>query len=176
MLRKITNSGLLADRPNPLTVPNTYYFATDENKYYSAEGEVWVEREIDMEDLSPETDAVLVCGLSANGAVNPIKVSSEGYMIAGGVGGSVTATAGTISTLHVSQKVFDANPDRQFLYILNSSNADMYVGIGFTPTMTHGIFLHKTGGSIMFNSYFVPTQQINIIGDGANKTFTAIEG
>ena len=176
MIRKITNSGLLQNRPNPLTEPNTYYFATDENKYYSSEGDRWVEREIDMSDISPETDAVLMCGLSDNGTVNPIKVSSEGYMIAGGVGGLVTAVADTIATLHTSQKVFDANPDRQFLYILNSSNADMYVGIGFTPTMTHGIFLAKNGGAVTFNSYFVPTQQVNIIGDGANKTYTAIQG
>jgi hypothetical protein len=175
MPRKITNSGLLADRPLAVSVPNTYYYATDEGAYYSSDGENWVEREVDVNDLSPETDAILVCGISSTGSIDPVQLNPDGSLQARPGAGVVADRSGIVATGHVSQKVADANTARKFLYLLNTSNADMYVGIGFTPTVGYGMLLAKDGGSITFDS-FIPSQQINIVSDGSAKAFTALEG
>lgn len=175
MPRKITNSGLLADRPLAIAAPNTYYFATDNGKYYSSDGENWVERQVDVDDLSPETDAILICGISSTGSIDPVKLNPGGSLQIGAGAGEVANRSGTIASGNVSQKVADANTSRKFLYLLNHSNTDMYVGIGFTPTTSNGMLLLKDGGSITFDS-FVPSQQINIVCASASKVFTALEG
>lgn len=164
MLRKITNSGLLAARPSPLTVPNTYYFATDENKYYSAEGEQWVEREVDVNDITPEAEAVLNCGLSYTGAIDPIKVGAS----------PVINKSGTIASAGVSQTVSNANVERRYFIFQNVSDTDMYVSVGSSAAVGSGFLISKNGGSLTCDS-FVPIEQINVACSSSAKAFTAFE-
>jgi hypothetical protein len=164
MLRKITNSGLLADRPNPLAVPNTYYFATDEGKYYSSEGEQWVERIIDVDDISPEAESVLTCGLSHTGAIDPIKVGAA----------PVTNLSDTITAGGTAQVVSVANDSRRFFLFQNISDTDMYVGVGVTPTVGTGLLIAKNGGTLTCDS-FVPVEEIQVICATTGKVFTAFE-
>lgn len=164
MLRKITNSGPLADRPNPLAVPNTYYFATDEGKYYSSEGERWVERTVDVDDVSPESEAILSCGLSYTGAIDPIKVGAA----------PVDNLSGTISTSNTAQVIAEANDSRRFFFFQNVSNVDMYLGVGFTPTVGTGILIARSGGTLTCDS-FVPVEEIKVICESSDKAFTAFE-
>ena len=164
MLRKITNSGLLADRPNPLAVPNTYYFATDESKYYSAEGEQWVERIVDVDDVSPEAEAVLTCGLSHTGAIDPVKVGAA----------PVTNLSGTIAVGGTAQVVSVANDSRRFFLLQNISDTDMYVGVGVTPTVGTGLLIAKNGGTLTCDS-FVPVEEIQVICATTGKAFTSFE-
>lgn len=166
MLRKITHSGLLADRPNPLAVPNSYYFATDEGKYYSSEGTNWVERIVDHDDLAPDTEAVIACGISHTGAIDPIKIGS----------GPVTDKSGTIAAVGVAQTVSAANDERRFFMLQNISDTDMYVGVGvdYTLTVGSGLLIAKNGGTLTCDS-FVPIQEIKVICASAGKKFTAFE-
>jgi hypothetical protein len=164
MLRKITNSGLLANRPSPLAVPNTYYFATDEGKYYSAEGEQWVERVVDVDDVTPEAEAVLSCGLSYTGAIDPIKVGAA----------PVENLSGTITAGGTAQVVSTANTSRRFFLFQNISDTDMYVGIGVTPTVGTGLLIAKNGGTLTCDS-FVPVEEIKVICVSSGKGFTALE-
>jgi hypothetical protein len=164
MLRKITNSGLLADRPNPLTVPNTYYFATDEGIYYSAEGENWVERAVDVDDITPETEAVLACGISHTGAIDPLKTGAA----------PVDNLSGTITAGGTAQVVSEANDSRRFFLFQNISDTDMYIGVGVTPTVGTGLLLAKNGGTLTCDS-FVPVEEIQVICATTGKAFTAFE-
>jgi hypothetical protein len=155
MLRKITYSGPLADRPNPLAVPNSYYFATDEGKYYSSEGTNWVERIVDVDDIAPD---------SHTGAIDPIKIGS----------GPVTDKSGTIATGGTAQTVSSANPERRFFMLQNISDTDMYVGVGYTPAAGLGLLIAKNGGTLTCDS-FVPIEEIKVICASSGKKFTAFE-
>lgn len=167
MLRKITYSGLLADRPSPFSVPNSYYFATDDGPngtYYSSEGDRWVERIVDHDDLAPDTEAVISCGISHTGAIDPIKIGS----------GPVTDKSGTIATGETAQTVSAANAERRFFLLQNISDTDMYVGVGYTPTVGSGLLIAKNGGTLTCDS-FVPIEEIKVICASSGKKFTAFE-
>jgi hypothetical protein len=164
MLRKITNSGLLADRPNPLAVPNTYYFATDEGKYYSSEGEQWVERTVDVDDVSPESETILACGLSYTGAIDPIKVGAA----------PIQDYSGSIAVSETSQTVLEANPERRFFIFQNISDTDMYIGVGTEAVVGEGLLIAKNGGSLTCDN-FTPIEEINVACLSSGKLFTAFE-
>jgi hypothetical protein len=72
--------------------------------------------------------------------------------------------------------VFAANADRKFLLIQNVSDTDMNLGIGYDPTASTGIFLSKSGGGIVFESGFIPTQEIRILCATTGKAFVALQG
>ena len=173
MSRKPTLTGIIADIPSAISYPSHYYFASDEGKYYLSDGVSWHEYTFDFDDLSPETDAYIICGLSRTGSIDPAKVNPDGALRT--PTGSITDRSGTIASAATSQKLADANANRQYLLIQNISNADMYIGIGFTPTVGTGLFLHKDGGIFVWDK-FVPTNQINIICSSSTKAFTALEG
>ena len=175
MSRKITLTGLASAIPSAITYTNHYYYATDEEQYYLSDGVTWKEVDFDFSDVSPEAEAVLICGISPSGAINPVKLTEDGAIQTHVSSGEITDISGTVTLAHTSQQVAAANADRKFLYVLNTSNADMYLGIGFTPSIGYGILLHKNGGYFHFDTY-VPTQAINIVADGAAKTYTALEG
>lgn len=164
MLRKITYSGLLADRPSPFSVPNSYYFATDVNKYFSSEGDRWVERIVDHDDLAPDTEAVLACGISHTGAIDPIKIGS----------GPVVDRRGTIAAGGTAQTVSARNEERRFFMLQNISDADMYVGVGYTPEVGLGLLIAKNGGTLTCDT-FVPIDEIKVICASSGKKFTSFE-
>jgi hypothetical protein len=173
MSRKPTLTGIIADIPSAITYTNHYYFASDEGKYYLSDGVSWREYTFDFDDLSPETDAYISCGLSRTGSIDPLNVNPDGAMRI--PTGSVVNRSGTIASGAVSQKLADANPNRQYLFIQNISSTEMYVGVGFIPTVGTGLFLHKDGGTLVWDK-FVPTNQINIICNSNGTAFAAIEG
>lgn len=91
--------------------------------------------------------------------------------------GNVTeASTKTITTGGTHQQVFAANADRKFLLIQNVSDTDMNLGIGYNPTASTGIFLSKSGGGIVFESGFIPTQEIRILCATTGKAFVALQG
>jgi hypothetical protein len=91
--------------------------------------------------------------------------------------GNVTeASTKTITTGGTHQQVFAANSDRKFLLIQNVSDTDMNLGIGYNPTASTGIFLSKSGGGVVFESGFIPTQEIRILCATTGKAFVALEG
>lgn len=173
MPRKNTRSGLVEDRGSAITYTNSYYYATDESKYYLSDGVSWKEQSFDFDDVSPETDTVLVTGISPTGAIDPAKLNNDGSFKA--PSGAVINRSGTIAASNTSQLLASANNDRKYLFIQNLSNADMYVGVGFTPTVSTGILLVKSGGVISWDR-FIPTGRIEIICDTVGKAFTALEG
>jgi hypothetical protein len=91
--------------------------------------------------------------------------------------GNVTeASTKTITTGGTHQQVFAANADRKFLLIQNVSDTDMNLGIGYNPTASTGIFLSKSGGGVVFESGFIPTQEIRILCATTGKAFVALQG
>ena len=176
MARKNTTQGLLADRPNPITVTNTYYFTTDEgdNHYYYSDGSVWRLQDPDFTDVDPSSDTVVSCGVDPFGAVQPFAVTPEGYSRMIGVIGQVTSTNGEIIEADVSQEVIGENLERRYLLIQNTSDKEMYVGIGTDPVIQGGILLPKSGGYLVCDS-FIPTQAIYIICGTTGKTYTCLE-
>ena len=90
---------------------------------------------------------------------------------------SVKSHSGLIQTANVAQRVMPADPSRRWLFLQNHSSTSMYVGLGYRPTTTTGILLHKDGGSLSFDT-FVPTDAVYIVAGSAGNgtTFVALEG
>jgi hypothetical protein len=75
--------------------------------------------------------------------------------------GTLTNVSGSTSASVVVTPVTLTSANSYFL-LQNISPQDMYVGIGFTPTVTNGIFL-SAGGNIEYTGTFLPTGAVNII-------------
>jgi hypothetical protein len=173
--RKNTAAGLLSARPSAASAAGTYYFATDTKHYYYSDGVSWTIKDPDITEVDPATETVLSCGISALGSIEPFKVTPDGFQRIAGVIGEATNYTGTITQAGVSQKVADAKEERKYLIVQNTSDTDMFVGVGFTPTTTSGILLPKNGGSLICD-LFVPNQQINIVCSASGKGYCALEG
>lgn len=163
-LNKITNSGLLINRPLP-NAPGqygTYFFATDAARYYYSDGEKWVEKNIDATYASPETEAVVVCGVGVDNAINPVRTDTEGnLMVSGSPKGALFISRGGITAVPAASKlVVGENQDRQYFFFSNPSDADMYISIG-TAASTSSILVGKGGGGIAWEN-FVPTNAIYV--------------
>jgi hypothetical protein len=177
MARKNTTQGLLEDRPNAIAATNTYYFTTDEgdNHYYYSDGTVWRLQDPDFTDIDPTTEAVISCGITPEGAIQPFKVTPEGYHRIAGTIGQATSFGGDIAVAHVAQQIVGENLNRKYLLVQNTSDKDMYVGIGVDPVEEGGLLLPKNGGSLICD-LFIPTQAINIYCDTDGKTYVCLEG
>jgi hypothetical protein len=177
MPRKNTTQGLLADRPDPISATNTYYFTTDEgdNHYYYSDGVVWRKQDPDFTEIDPTTDAVVSCGVSPTGALEPFRVTPEGYQRIAGVIGQASSFGGEIISAGVAQEIIGENLNRKYLLVQNTSDKDMYVGIGVNPVVEGGLLLPKNGGSLICD-LFIPTQAINIYCDTDGKTYMCLEG
>lgn len=176
MARKTTTKGLLADRPNPIAATNTYYFTTDEgaHHYYYSDGSVWRLQDPDFTDVDPSADAVVNCGVDPYGALQPFAVTPEGYSRIIGVIGQVLSINGEIIEADVAQEVIPENSERRYLLIQNTSDKEMYVGIGVDPAIQGGVLLPKSGGYLVCDA-FIPTQAVNIICSTEGKTYTCLE-
>ena len=108
---------------------------------------------------------------------NSGSLTVDGSVIALPQTGNVTeASTKTITTGGTHQQVFAANANRKFLLVQNVSDTDMNLGIGYNPTASTGIFLAKSGSGIVFESGFIPTQEIRILCATTGKAFVALEG
>jgi hypothetical protein len=175
MARKNTSQGPLEDRPSAIAATNTYWFDTDSNHYYYSDGVTWSLRDPDLTEIDPSTDTVISCGVSPSGAIEPFRVTPEGYQRIAGVIGQAASFGGEIIAAGVSQEIVGENPNRKYLLVQNTSNQDMYVGIGVNPVVEGGLLLPKNGGSLICD-LFIPTQAINIYGDTEGKTYMCLEG
>lgn len=92
-------------------------------------------------------------------------------------GNLTAASTQSITTGGTHQQVFASNASRKFLLVQNLSDTDMYLGIGFNPSNTtpDGILLSKSGGGIVFESSYIPTQEIRIVCATTGKRFEALE-
>lgn len=193
MLNRNTAKGTEADRPLPNAdgVYGTYYFCTDcvtngvAGTYFYSNGERWEAKALDKTDLSPETEAQIICGISIDGSINPIKLDAAGnVMVSGGTGGTggtggsggsgtFIKRSGTIAAAYTSQQVMAANTARKYLFFQNVSDADMYIAFSEAAT-TSSILVPKNGGAIAWD-VFVPTNAVNVLCTIVGKKFTAYE-
>lgn len=120
----------------------------------------------------------------ANTGVNSTAIKVDGSASTQPISGTVTVTRtgtistynGSISSANTSQQVVTGNTSRKYFAVQNNSDTDMYVGVGYAPTTTIGAYLASGGGSLVFESGFVPTQAINILCTTSGKNFVAWEG
>ena len=85
------------------------------------------------------------------------------------------ATTLTITTAATSQQVF-ANTKRSYLLVQNTSDTDMWLAIGTTPSVGTGIRLLAGGGGYVAEEGLIPSGAVNIICSAAGKTFYALQG
>jgi hypothetical protein len=91
--------------------------------------------------------------------------------------GLITNRSGTIGAAGVSQVVAPENLSRKYFAIQNISDQELFLGIGYAPTVLTGILVGKLGGGFVFESNFIPTQAINIVClNFSGKPFIAWEG
>ena len=109
---------------------------------------------------TPSSDVISVQGITG-GTPLPVRPRNA----------SVTVTAGTTSaTANTSAQALASNTSRQYLLIQNISDTDMYFNFGATAT-TSNMLITKSGGGIVFESGFVPTDAVNVICSAASKSY-----
>ena len=109
---------------------------------------------------SPSIDVLSVQGVSSG---TPLAVRPRN--------GAITRTTGTTSgTANTSTQALASNTDRQYLLIQNISDTDMYFNFGAAAT-TSNLLIAKSGGGIVFESGYVPTDAVNVICSAASKSF-----
>lgn len=88
--------------------------------------------------------------------------------------GALTNVSGSTSATLVVTPVTLTSANSYFL-LQNISNQDMYVGIGFNPTVSSGILL-PSGGNIEYTGTFLPTGAVNVITAGTQtvQPFTCL--
>jgi len=87
---------------------------------------------------------------------------------------TVTRTASTTSsTANSSAQVLASDANRRYLLFQNISDTDMYLNFGAAAT-TDNLLISRNGGSIVFESGFVPTDQVNVICSGISKKYFAL--
>ena len=176
MLNKTTNRGTLSARPlaNAAGVYGTYYFCTDcdGGTYYYSNGESWVTKTLDTTDLSPETDAQVMCGISSDNSVNPVKLDSLGVLRTSRQG-AFTNRSGTITTGGTSQNIAAYHADRNYFFFQNISDVAMYLNFSADAT-TSSILVAANGGSFTCDN-FAPINPINVLCATTGKKFVAFE-
>lgn len=90
-----------------------------------------------------------------------------------GVGGAAYVDgSGTTAVGGVSQQIFAANPDRDYLFIVNNSDTDMWIDFAVAAVASQpSIRLVANGG--FFEPRVTSNQTVNIICASAGKAFTA---
>lgn len=177
MARKNTSQGPLANRPSAIAATNTYWFDTDANHYYYSDGVTWALRDPDLTEIDPSAEAVVSCGVTPAGKIEPFKVTPEGYQRISGILGQTVHTGGSIAAANVSQLVVPENLNRKYLLVQNTSDTPMYIGIGIEPGngAGNGVMLPKDGGSLVCD-LFIPTQAIKIVCSKKDATYACLEG
>lgn len=81
------------------------------------------------------------------------------------------------NALGTSAKVADANPNRQYLYFLNTSAGDIWINFGASATLSSPSIRVPGGKDYTWQvPGYVPTQQLNAIGNILSYSFTCLEG
>jgi len=124
-----------------------------------------------------KTQAENYQGGSAVGSANPLQVtlantgSNTTALQVRPRNGAFTVTSGSTSaSANTSAQALASNSSRQYLLIQNVSDTDMYFNFGATATTDH-LFIAKSGGGIVFESGFVPTDAVNVICSSASKKY-----
>jgi hypothetical protein len=124
-----------------------------------------------------KTQAENYQGGSAVGSANPLQVTlantgaNTTALQVRPRNGALTVTSGSTSaSANTSAQALASNSSRQYLLIQNVSDTDMYFNFGATATTDH-LFIAKSGGGIVFESGFVPTDAVNVICSASSKKF-----
>jgi hypothetical protein len=124
-----------------------------------------------------KTQAENYQGGSAVGSTNPLQVTlantgaNTTALQVRPRNGTLTVTSGSTSaSANTSAQALASNSSRQYLLIQNVSDTDMYFNFGATATTDH-LFIAKSGGGIVFESGFVPTDAVNVICSSASKKY-----
>lgn len=82
--------------------------------------------------------------------------------------------SGSIASASTSESVFASKSDRKYLIVQNLSDTDMYVNVGAAAGNSAGsMLLPASGGSIVFEDGYVPTEAVNIWCSASSKDYTA---
>jgi hypothetical protein len=124
-----------------------------------------------------KTQAENYQGGSAVGSANPLQVTLANTGVNTTAlqvrprNGTLTVTSGSTSaSANTSAQALASNSSRQYLLIQNVSDTDMYFNFGATATTDH-LFIAKSGGGIVFESGFVPTDAVNVICSSVSKKY-----
>ncbi len=81
-----------------------------------------------------------------------------------GVRGNLSDGSGTLTTGGASQQVFPANPGRYYLMCQNPITATetLFVNFDATASTSGGSYELAAGGSITFDSNFIPAGAVNV--------------
>ena len=68
---------------------------------------------------------------------------------------------GAVTVTNSSTEILAANTNRKWCFITNVGNRDAYFAIGKTAEINKGIFLSKSGGSILMDGTVLSVEALN---------------
>lgn len=89
--------------------------------------------------------------------------------------GHVVDGSGTITTANTSQQVFATNLTRRYLFIQSTTSA-LGVDFGAAATLNTRSIMVPIGGSLVFETGFIPCDSITIICATQGAAFIAKQG
>jgi hypothetical protein len=98
---------------------------------------------------------------------NPLRVQAHNGSVVK-VRGTTSAVANTSQPAPAPLSSFSAN--RRYLFFQNISDTDMYINFGATATYDD-LLVVKNGGTIVFETTFVPTDSLNVVCSAPSKKY-----
>lgn len=89
---------------------------------------------------------------------------------------ALTNRSSSITTGGTSQELAAANTTRRYLLIQNISSENLWVNFGTTAVADQPSIRLSSGGDLVFEGTFVPTQAVNIVGATTGSKYVAKEG
>ena len=169
--RVLTLTGLNQPLGNLVSIFN----ATANKRVYSVDGGYAVGLTSYSQAANSTATLADASGMSNSDLFNVVYDDGSLNITTIGLTGSITNSSGTITTGGTSQQAVAANASRRYFAFQNTSDTAMYLGIGYTPTTSNGLLMSASGGGIVFESNFIPTQAINVLCATTGKTFVAWE-
>lgn len=183
-----TAGGTLVVPVGPLQIVNPQYVLQSMLLELTA-----INADIDVPLSTRSTEATLLLVLTALGSIDggipaalgqalmaasmPVVIASNQSAVPISVpSGALVDGSGSLAAAIVSQTVFAANATRKYLLVQNISAADnLYINFGAAATIdTNSIKLLPNGVAI-FESSYIPTAAVNIIGSTLGSKFIAKE-
>lgn len=124
------------------------------------------------------TNAFLAVFQDQNGNPAVIPINPSGTAIIAQIlpsNGDFTDRSGTVTVGGTAQQLAPANTSRKYLFIQNNSSGDLWINFGANATTAQPSVKVEAGANFFWESSFVPSSSISVIGATTGQTFTAKE-
>lgn len=131
--------------------------------------------------ITAEAQQIMRGEISA-GSYGNVKTDSSGYLYTiatattSPASGAITDRSGTITSGGAAQTAVAANSSRKYLFIMNTSDTDMWFNFTTAAVANQPSVKLIPGASFVMEGNYISTEAISVIGATTGKAFTIKEG